>query len=252
MEIVVFAFIALLGLVIGSFLNVVIHRIPLGQSVVSPRSSCPKCQTPVSARDNIPVFSWLLLRGRCRNCGESISPRYIVVEVTTAVVFLVLTAIYGIDSKELLLALPFATMLIAVAEIDREHRIVPNKILIVATVWAVVVLVAFFQDDLAEHAIASLAAGGFFLIAALAYPGGMGMGDVKLAAVMGLYLGSAVSPAIFIAMLLGVTLGVVLIARDGQEARKRAIPFAPFLAAGGLMALFFGPEIIDWYSNSFL
>lgn len=245
---VVFAFI--FGAVIGSFLNVVACRLPVKESIVSPGSRCLACKRPIPWYDNIPIVSWLLLRGRCRSCGVSISVRYIVVEVSTATLFASLVAVRGVGT-ELLLGLPFIALMMSVAVIDLEHRIVPNKILAVAVVWGLGISLAVQAGEIPEQLISMLAAGAFLLLAALAYPSGMGMGDVKLAAVMGLYLGRAVAPALLFGFALGAIVGIAIIVREGKAARKKAIPFAPFLAAGGVIAQLTGLTVIDWYLNTF-
>src|SRR3954454_18884424 len=189
------AIVAPLGLLIGSFLNVVAYRLPRGQSLVKPRSRCTSCGEEVRPYDNVPLLSWLLLRGRCRHCGEGISARYPAVELVTALTFAVVALVRGLDAG-LLLDLPFAAMLIAVANIDLEHRIVPNKILLPLAVWGIAATAVVRPDALAESLIAGAAAFTALLLTALAYPAGMGMGDVKLAGVMGLYLGLSVLPAL--------------------------------------------------------
>ena len=245
------AFAAPLGLIIGSFLNVVAYRLPRGESLVHPRSRCTSCGTEVRAIDNVPLLSWLFLRGRCRHCKAPISARYPAVELTTAVVFAAVVVARGL-SLELLLELPFAAMLIAVANIDLEHRIVPNRILAPMAVWGVAVSAVVRPDALPELLIAGAAAFTFLLLAALAYPAGMGMGDVKLAGVMGLYLGLSVAPAMLIAFLAGSVVGIAIMVREGAGARKKGVPFGPFLALGSLVALLAGPELIDLYSRTFL
>ena len=239
------------GAVIGSFLNVVIHRLPLGESLARPGSRCPACERPIRPYDNVPVLSWVLLRGRCRNCGAQISPRYPLVELITALAFAGVVLARGLDA-ELWALLPFVAMLVAVAGIDLDHRIVPNKILLPAAVWGLISAVAFRSDLLGELLIAGVVAFTFLLVAALAYPAGMGMGDVKLAGVMGLYLGSAVAPALFIAFLTGAVVGVAVMAREGAGARKKGVPFAPFLALGGIVGALAGPELVDLYVDNFL
>jgi leader peptidase (prepilin peptidase)/N-methyltransferase len=246
-----FAFAAPLGLLIGSFLNVVAYRLPRGESLVKPRSRCTSCGEEVRPWDNVPVLSWLFLRGRCRHCGAGISARYPATELVTAVVFAAVAVTNGLN-EELVLTLPFAAMLIAVASIDLEHRIVPNKILLPLAVWAIGAGAFVHLDALPEMLIAGAAAFTALLLAALAYPGGMGMGDVKLAGVMGLYLGASVIPALLAAFLLGSIVGIAIIARHGAAARKKGVPFAPFLAIGGVIALLAGPELIDLYTRSFL
>lgn len=240
---------ALLGALIGSFLNVVIHRLPRGESLASPPSACPECGAEIRPYDNVPVLSWLWLRGRCRRCGTSISPRYPAVELLTAVVFAAVVAVRGAE-LDLLAELPFAAVLIAVAGIDLEHHIIPNKILLPAAVWALVAVLIVDVSNLPELLIAGAGAFLALLLAALAYPAGMGMGDVKLAGVMGLYLGLSVVPALLAAFLAGAVVGVGIIAVTGD--RKRGVPFGPFLALGGLVGVLAGPELIGFYSDHFL
>lgn len=247
-----YAIAAVAGLLVGSFLNVVIHRLPRGESLVSPGSRCPACGAPVKPYDNVPVVSWLLLRGRCRSCGAAISARYPLVEAGTAALYCACVATLGAD-RDVWLGIAFVTLLIPVALIDLDHRIIPNRLLLPFAVLAPVLVALIDFDALPEHLIAGAAAGGFFLVAALLYPRGMGMGDVKLAAVMGLYLGREVAPAILAALILGTVGGLIVISRqrgDG-EGRKTAVPFGPFLALGGLVGLFAGPEIVSWYLDRF-
>jgi leader peptidase (prepilin peptidase)/N-methyltransferase len=246
-----FAFAAPLGLLIGSFLNVVAYRLPRGESLVKPRSRCTSCGEEVRPYDNVPVLSWLFLRGRCRHCDARISARYPALELLTALVFAAVAVVNGLN-EELVLSLPFAAMLIAVASIDLEHRIVPNKILLPLAIWAVGAGAVVHVDALPEMLIAGAAAFTALLVAALAFPGGMGMGDVKLAGVMGLYLGVSVIPALLAAFLLGSVVGIAIVVRHGADARKKGVPFAPFMALGGLLALLAGPELIDLYTRTFL
>jgi leader peptidase (prepilin peptidase) / N-methyltransferase len=245
------SFYGLIGLLVGSFLNVVAYRVPLGESVVSPRSRCPSCETPITPRDNVPVLSWLILRGRCRHCGAAISARYPLIEAFTGVAFAAVVLAVGVEG-ELALYLPFTALLIAVAAIDLEHRIVPNRLLAPAAVWAVVAWAVVDLDFLPEALGAGVGAFTFLLLAALAYPAGMGMGDVKLAGVMGLYLGLSVIPALLVAFLTGAVVGIAMIARQGAAARKQGVPFAPFMALGGLVGVLAGSELISLYSDRFL
>jgi len=243
------AFAGIWGAMIGSFLNVVVYRLPLGQSLVKPRSRCPRCEEPVSPRDNVPILSWLILRGRCRHCGEPIPVRYPAVELLTALAFVAVVLRRGIHA-ELIALIPFTAMLIAVAFIDLQHKIVPNKILLPAAIWGLFTVVAFRTGHAAELLIAGAGAFLFFLIAALINPRGMGMGDVKLAGVMGLYLGKLVIPALAIAFLVGTIVGLGLVARHGtRDSRKLGVPFAPFMALGGLTALLVGQQLIDLYTR---
>jgi leader peptidase (prepilin peptidase)/N-methyltransferase len=240
-----------LGAVIGSFLNVVAHRLPQGASLVRPRSHCPQCLTPIKPYDNVPVLSWLLLRGHCRACEASISPRYPIVELLTGVLFAALALAIGPD-PELLLALFFVAALVAVSVIDLDHRIIPNRILALAAAVAVVGWALIDPSRLPDMLAWSAGAGGFLLLAHLARPAGMGMGDVKLAGVMGLYLGSSVVPALLVGFGTGALVGVTLMLRHGAGARKQAVPFGPFLALGALVGLLAGPEIINWYVGAFI
>jgi leader peptidase (prepilin peptidase)/N-methyltransferase len=243
--------IGFLGAAVGSFLNVVIHRLPRGESLVKPRSRCPGCETTLRAVDNVPLVSWLALRGRCRKCGTAISPRYPIVEGVTAAAFVAVALARGVDN-DLFLELPFAAMLVAVAAIDLEHRIVPNRIVVPAAIFGLVVAALVERGQLPELLIAGAAAFTALLVAALAYPAGMGMGDVKLAGIMGLYLGAAVAPALLAAFAAGAGVGGAILAREGASARKRALPFAPFLALGGLVGLLAGPELVHLYQSRFL
>ena len=243
--------IGVLGLLVGSFLNVVIYRLPRGESLVRPASHCPQCDAPVKPYDNIPVLSWLLLRGRCRSCGAPIGARYPLVEALTAAAFVGAALARGVDD-DLALWLPFAAMLIAVAGIDLDHRIIPNKILLPAAIWGLAATIAFRPDNIDDSLIAGGIAFSGLLLAALVYPAGMGMGDVKLAGVMGIYLGSGVAPAMLAAFLAGSIVGLAIIAREGKDARKKGVPFGPFLAFGGLVGLYWGPELVDAYVDRFL
>jgi leader peptidase (prepilin peptidase) / N-methyltransferase len=250
MIVAVLAF-GLAGLLTGSFLNVVAWRLPRGESLVRPGSACPACRTPISPYDNVPVVSWLVLRGRCRHCGARISGRYPAVELTTAALY-VAVALGRDGALEIALGLLLVTALVPIALIDLDLRIIPNAITLPAAVAAVVAAAVIDSHFVPEQLIAGLAAGGFFLLAALLYPRGMGMGDVKLAGVLGLYLGRAVAPAVFIALISGVLVGALVIARKGaKEGRRTAVPFGPFLALGGVVALFAGDLLVDAYLGRF-
>jgi leader peptidase (prepilin peptidase) / N-methyltransferase len=244
-------FFSLFGLLIGSFLTVVAHRMPLGESVAGGRSRCPACGAQIAAYDNVPLFSWALLRGRARCCGASISSRYPLTELATGALYAAVVLVLWDDPAEVALGLVFVTMLTAITVTDLERRIIPNKILLAGAVAATAIVVATDPGSLPERAIAAVAAGGLLLAAALAYPRGMGLGDVKLAATMGLFLGRDVGPAVFVALLTGSLVGLAMIARYGAAARKRAIPFGPFLALGGVIGLLAGDEMIDWYLGTF-
>ncbi len=234
------------GAAFGSFVNVLAYRLPRRESIVTPRSRCPGCGTTIRGRDNIPVVSWLLLRGRCRDCGMRISVRYPAVEVVTAAAFVLVGVKFGREAA-LWPALALAVILVAAAATDLEQRIIPNRLMAAGAVLALVLWTIADPGRLPENLIAGAAAGGFLLIAAVAYPAGMGMGDVKLAAVMGLFLGKLVGPALFLGFAAGALVGIALVAVRGPAARKQGVPFAPFLALGGMLALLFGAGIIDWY-----
>lgn len=247
---VTFAF--LWGLIAGSFTTAVAHRVPRGESIVGPRSRCPACGAQIAAYDNVPVFSWLLLRGRARCCGARISLRYPLAELGVGALYAATLLVLWDDPAQVALGLVFVTTLVAITMTDLERRVIPNRILAVAALFAVGIVAATDPGSLPERAMAGAAAGGALLLAALAYPGGMGLGDVKLAATMGLFLGRDVVPALLVALLAASIVGLALIARDGAGARKRAIPFGPFLALGGVVGLLAGGQLIDLYIDTFL
>jgi leader peptidase (prepilin peptidase)/N-methyltransferase len=234
------------GLAIGSFLNVVTARVPEGRSVVRPPSACPSCGAQIAARDNIPLLSWALLRGRCRHCGATISWRYPAVELLTALLFAGCGLAFGFTFEALIAAF-FCAVLVAVSVIDIERYIIPNRIVLPA---AVIVLAAqTLRDPSPEWAIAGFGAALFLLIAALAYPAGMGMGDVKLALLLGFELGRTVPVGMLAGFIAALVPSAVLLARHGSAARKMRIPFGPFLALGGVIALFWGHAILDAYTG---
>lgn len=240
-----------LGLAIGSFMTVAIHRLPAKESVVRPRSRCPRCGVEIRSRDNVPVISWLLLRGRCRSCGNPISPVYPLTEVLTAA--LVVGAVLRFDRPWVgALVAGLLSLMPALAIIDIRHHILPNKITHPALVlFPVAVVVAWLFDggvDPVRALIGGLAyGGGLFLVALVS--GGMGMGDVKLAAIIGIvfgaiglrYVGVAASGAILFG---GVAAIVAMIL--GAD-RKSMIPFGPWIAAGAVMAGFWGDRLASAY-----
>jgi leader peptidase (prepilin peptidase)/N-methyltransferase len=247
---------ALLGLMVGSFLNVVIWRVPRRESVVAPPSHCPGCDAAISPRDNVPVLSWLLLRGRCRRCGEPIPVRYPMVEVGCAVLWGVIGYRFH-DSWALPAYLVLAAALLALSVIDLEHYLLPNRIVFPLTVAGVALLgvaavVSGQGDDFVRALLGGVAAFGLLLALHLVSPRGMGMGDVKLAFVLGLYLGwlgwGEVFLGLFLGFFLGAVIGVALVAAKVRS-RKDHVPFGPFLAAGTLIAVVWGPSILDWYSR---
>jgi leader peptidase (prepilin peptidase)/N-methyltransferase len=243
---------AFAGLLVGSFLNVVALRLPRGISFVTGGSHCMSCESPVRPWDNIPVVSWLALRGRCRSCGTGIAGRYALVEAGTALLVAATVAVHHADTAKLVLGLVLVAFLVPMALIDLDHRIIPNKLTAPAAVLAVVLGTVLDPGGEVHRLIGAAGGGGFFLVAALASPGGMGMGDVKLAAVLGLLLGAAVAPALLIALVAGVVISIGVIARKGMAGgRKTAIPFGPFLAIGGVAAMLAGGPILDAYMRLF-
>jgi leader peptidase (prepilin peptidase)/N-methyltransferase len=232
------------GLAIGSFLNVVAARVPLKRSIVSPGSACMSCGHELAWYENIPVVSWLALRGRCNGCGARIGVVYPAVELVTALLIAASFLAFGWSGKSFVAAL-FCAALVVISATDLSHRIVPNVVVLPV---AVVVLVAMTAlEPSPEWVLGAFGASLFLFIAALAYPKGMGMGDVKLALLLGAMLGRTVPVALMIGMLAALVPSFVLLARHGRAARKMGIPFAPFLALGGVTALFFGDDLLDAY-----
>ena len=240
--------VALPGLAIGSFLNVVAARVPLRKSIVRPPSACMGCGQEIRLADNIPVVSWLLLRGRCRHCDARISIRYPAIELVTAVLIAGCFLAFGATAFALLAA-GFCVVLVTLAAIDVEYRIVPNRIVVPAAAFFLVAQTVL--DPSPVWIGAALGASGFLLAAALIYPKGMGMGDVKLAFLLGAMLGASVTVALMVAFLSALLPAVVLALRHGSKARKLAIPFVPFLAFGAIVALFAGDRLLDWYLGIF-
>ena len=234
------------ALALGSFLNVVAARLPERRSVVKPRSACVSCGHEIAWYDNIPLLSYAVLRGRCRNCRARIGPIYPAVELTTALLLAGCVVAFGLTLHAAAAAV-FCAALVVVTATDLTHRIVPNRVVIPATVAVLALMTAWKPSP--EWAIAALGASGFLLIAALAYPGGMGMGDVKLALLMGAALGRVVPVALLLGMIAALVPSIVLFARHGAKARKMAIPFAPFLALGSVIALFAGGAILHAYTS---
>ena len=232
------------GLAIGSFLNVVAARIPQRKSIVRPPSACPECEAPISPRDNIPIVSYLLLRGRCRNCGTKIPWKYPAVELVTALLVAGCVLEFGLTFKAGIAAF-FCVVLVVISVIDFERRIIPQAIVLPAA--AIVLVLQTIRDPSVEWVIAGVGASLFLLLAALAYPAGMGIGDVKLALLLGFGLGRTVPVGMLIGMIAALVPGIFLLIRHGAAARKMKIPFGPFLAFGALVALFAGHPILDAY-----
>ena len=232
------------GFAVGSFLNVVAARVPLRRSLMRPGSACMSCSAPIAWYDNIPLVSYLVLRGKCRNCGARIGLVYPAVELVTALLLEACVFAFGLTSKAAIAAF-FCCVLVAISAVDLEHRIVPDRIVLPATV--LVLVAQTVREPSLEWLLCALGASLFLFLAVLAYPAGMGMGDVKLALLMGVVLGKLVAVALMLGMFAALVPGLYLLARHGQAARKMGIPFAPFLAFGSIVALFAGNSLFDAY-----
>lgn len=240
------------GALLGSFVTVLSHRLPRGEDWVRGRSRCPSCGSEIAARDNVPILSWLWLRGRCRACGERISARYPLTELGLGALFAATWLILGDEPWwQLVLGLLLCVLLVAITLTDLDLRVIPNPIVLAGSVTAIALIALGDPGELPARLLAAAIGGGVLFAVVLVYPRGMGMGDVKLVAMMGLYLGRALAPAVLIGFAVGALVGLALIMRRGAAARKQAIPFGPFLALGGIVGLWFGDEIVDWYLDEF-
>ncbi len=237
----------LLGLVVGSFLNVVIHRVPRRQSVAWPASHCPHCGEPIRPRDNVPLLSYLLLRGRCRNCKGHISARYPAVEAATGLLFGAATYEFG-ASLSLVAALVFTSTLIALAVIDLEHRLLPNAIVGPAALAGLALSILANPAGWWTYPLFAAAVAVALFGLALVRPGGMGMGDVKMGGMLGAFLGPYAALAVFLGALFGAIAGGLLMA-TGKVDRRSALPFGSFMALGALVSLFVGPELWTVYTD---
>lgn len=235
----------LFGLVIGSFLNVVIHRVPLRQSIVWPSSRCPNCGERIKSFDNLPVLSYLVLRGKCRDCKVRISPRYPLVETLTGLLFVLAAYEFGL-SLAFVSALVLICVLVALAGTDLEHRLLPNRIVVPAAVAGFILSVAGDPDAWWVYLVSVLGVAGGLFALALAYPGGMGMGDVKMGGMLGAFLGPYAALAVFFGALVGVLVGGVLMV-VGKMQRGSALPFGVFLSVAGVVTLFVGQDIWNFY-----
>jgi leader peptidase (prepilin peptidase)/N-methyltransferase len=238
------------ALALGSFLNVVAARLPDGRSLVQPRSACTACGAEIAWYDNIPLFSYALLRGRCRRCGVHIGWRYPAVELATAVLVAASFLRFGLSGRAVIAAF-FCAVLVVLSAIDAERRILPDVIVLPS--WALVLgaQIVLEPGRTVEWVAGSLGASLFLFLALVAYPKGMGMGDVKLALLLGAALGKSVSVGLMVGMLAALVYSTVLFARHGLAARKMAIPFGPFLAFGALVALFAGDAVLSAYLGLF-
>lgn len=245
----------LLGLIFGSFGTVAAHRIPRRETIVTGRSKCPQCGRQIKAHENIPVVSYLFLRGRCAGCGAPISARYPLTELATGLLFAFAVAKFDVTATAVVYA-AFFWVLVVLTVIDLEHKLLPNRIVYPAFVvgWAGLVTAALIDGDTERLRSAGLGAvvfGGFFFVVAFIYPAGMGGGDVKLAFVLGTFVGyaggvGAVLVGMFLSFLLGGVIGIVAMRVSGKG-RKTQIPFGPFLALGSVLAVFVGERIADGY-----
>jgi leader peptidase (prepilin peptidase)/N-methyltransferase len=242
----------LFGLLIGSFLNVVAFRLPRKQSLAHPGSHCTSCDAPVKAYDNIPVLSWLVLRGRCRSCAAPIAGRYPLVEAVTAALFAAVVLVHLHDTASMVLGLVLVAFLVPMALIDLEHQLIPNRLTYPAAAVGLVLGTALDPGGEVERLIAFAIAGGILALPAFLHPTGMGMGDAKLVGVLGLYLGAAVAPAFMVAFAAGTAVGMVIMVRKGlHQGRKTRVPFGPFLALGGIVGILAGNELVDLYLTTF-
>lgn len=238
------------GLVVGSFLNVVIHRVPNRESIVWPASHCPQCGEAISPKDNVPILSYLLLRGKCRNCSERISARYPIVEGLTGLLFAAVVYEYGADFQILatISGLVFVGVLVVLAGTDIEYRLLPNVIVGPAAVAGLVFSILMDPERWWVYVVSMVAVAGALFALVLAYPRGMGMGDVKMAGMLGAFLGPYAGLAVFLGALCGMVVSVVLMA-GGVIGRRAAIPFGTFLAVGGVLTLFVGRNLWNYYLN---
>jgi leader peptidase (prepilin peptidase)/N-methyltransferase len=240
---------AVVGLCLGSFFTVAIERWPVGGSLVGPRSSCSACGRTLRPLELVPVLSWIALRGRCRGCRTRIDPRYPLIELTTAALAAIAVVSFGPSWR----GVAAATMLVAlvpVAVIDLEHRLIPDVIVLPAAAVGLAAAVAAQPDRWWVYAVAAAGAAVFLGALHLAYPAGMGLGDAKLALLLGAVLGVSVVPALAVAFVAGAGLGIALLVRRGVGARKLAVPFGPFLSLGAVAALWWGPSMVSWYTGT--
>lgn len=250
-------FVFLLGLAIGSFINVVIYRVPINRPLGASRSKCPKCSHIIAWYDNIPILSYVLLRGRCRHCRKSISMHYPLIELASGLLFIAVF-VKEIDFAQItyqsvltfIAYLTFSSIMLAIFFIDAEKQIIPNKLTYPGLIIGAVLLTIADPSNMLSYALGLLAGGGLLFIIAIAKSSGMGGGDVKLGAMMGVYLGLNVLLALFIGFLLGSIVGITMVILK-KKSLKEPIAFGPFLVVGGFIAYFYGPVLIDLYLRSF-
>ncbi len=243
-------FLFILGLLIGSFLNVCIYRMPKDESVVSPPSHCGSCNHRLGPLDLVPVLSWVLLKGRCRYCGAGISPRYMLVELLTGGLFVFLGAHYGL-SGELFFMLVFAALFVAIFFIDLDHSIIPDELVIAGFINAVAYLAwRYFAQglpvSLPDHGLGFLIGGGLYLFLAIITKGGMGGGDIKLMAMLGLWLGTGgVLWVVLLSSNIGAVVSLLLMALK-IKGRKDFIPFGPFIVVSALLVMLYQSQMTGW------
>jgi len=234
------------ALALGSFLNVIAARLPEGRSLVAPPSSCGACGARIAWHDNVPILSYLLLRGRCRSCGDRIGLRYVAVEALTGFLVAACFLRFGLTADAFVASF-FVSVLVVLSAIDVEWRILPDRIVLPSFIAVLAAQVVLHPDRALEWVVASLGAAGFLFAALLASPKGMGMGDVKLALLLGAMLGWTVAAGLMVGMVAALGPSIVLLARHGAAARKMGIPFGPFLALGAIVALFWGDALLSAY-----
>lgn len=241
-----YLFIFILGAAIGSFLNVCIYRLPEQQSIISPSSRCPHCSTPIKFYDNIPILSFLLLRGGCRACGNPISIQYMLVEILNGAGYILVVWRFGFSAESVLYALLFSALVVA-SVIDLYHRIIPDVITIPGIIAGLLASAFLLPSGIKDSIAGILLGGSIFFIVAIASRGGMGGGDIKLIAMIGSFLGwTNVIITIILSSFLGSLVGIVMMILF-SKGRKYPVPFGPFLSMGGIISLFFNKEIIEWY-----
>jgi len=246
-----FAFIIFAGLIIGSFLNVIIYRLPLKKSIIFPASHCPKCETKLKYYDLIPVLSYLFSKGRCRYCGEKISLQYPIVELLTALLFLLTFLKYGLTAEFIILII-LISALITVSFIDIDKQIIPNEITFSLITNGLILALIFDHISFINSVLGLIIPGGLLLLIALIYKKGMGLGDVKLVAMIGVFIGWKFALlSIFIGALIGSIYGVYMMIKTGMD-RKTRIPFGPFISLGAVVMILYGNKLINWYISLFI
>lgn len=251
MEFIIYLFIFIFALLIGSFINVVNYRLPKGDSVVYPPSHCPSCNKRLTWWQLVPVMSYIFLRGKCFNCNSKISARYPLIELIFGLSYIYLFYMFGF-SVELISSLFLFTILFVGSMIDLEHRIIPDKLNLIGAIGGVILSI-FAKPGLSEGILGFVVGGGLMLALAHLSKGGMGGGDIKLTAVLGLFLGwKGILLSVFIASIIGSIVGVLLNLNKGKQIGKTAIPFGPFLSLGAMTVYIYGNQIIQWYWDTFV